>query len=114
MQRVLVTGASGMLGSELLLRAPRGTTAIGTDLRPDAAIEFGGVDVADAASVAALFERAGGVTGVIHAAAFTAVDLAEEKEAEAKRANEDACRVLAERCAARSIPLVVVSTDFVF
>jgi dTDP-4-dehydrorhamnose reductase len=114
MKRVLVTGASGMLGSELLRRAPPGTRALGCDLRPDAAIDYAGVDLADEPAVDDLFARAGEVTGVIHAAAFTAVDLAEEKEAEAKRANEDACRVLAVRCAARGIPLVVVSTDFVF
>jgi dTDP-4-dehydrorhamnose reductase len=114
MKRVLVTGASGMLGSELLLRTPRGTEALGTDLRPDGALAYGGVDVADGPAVDALFERAGALTGVIHTAAFTAVDLAEEKESDAQRANAEACRVLAVRCAARGIPLVVVSTDFVF
>jgi dTDP-4-dehydrorhamnose reductase len=51
---------------------------------------------------------------VIHCAAFTAVDLAEEREADALRANGEATRVLARACARRAIPLVVVSTDFVF
>ena len=32
--RVLVTGAAGMLGSQLLLTAPRGVEAVGTDLVP--------------------------------------------------------------------------------
>ena len=32
-RRVLVTGAAGMLGSELCLRAPDGIIAVGTDLR---------------------------------------------------------------------------------
>ncbi|MBL8859390.1 MAG: dTDP-4-dehydrorhamnose reductase [Planctomycetes bacterium] len=114
MKRVLVTGASGMLGSELMLRAPSGTTAIGTDLRADAPVDVPGIDLADESGVAALFASRGPFTGVIHGAAFTAVDLAEEKESEARRANEDAARVIATHCARLSIPLVVVSTDFVF
>jgi dTDP-4-dehydrorhamnose reductase len=51
---------------------------------------------------------------VIHGAAWTAVDLAEEKPAEARRANVEACRVLANLCAKAGARLVVVSTDFVF
>lgn len=114
MKRVLVTGASGMLGSELLLRVPAGIEAVGTDLRMDAPVAAPGVDLADTAAVLRLFDAHGPFDGVIHGAAFTAVDLAEECEGDARRANEDACRVLAENCARARIPIVVVSTDFVF
>ena len=107
MRRVLVTGAAGMLGSELLLQAPAGTQAVGTDL-------VDGVDLADSAAVELLLREQGPFDGVIHCAAFTAVDLAEEREADALRANGEACRVVARACAARALPLVVVSTDFVF
>ncbi len=61
----------------------------------------------------ALFER-GGFDGVIHAAAYTAVDQAEREEALAHRVNAEATGVLAQACAGRGVPLVVVSTDFVF
>ena len=103
-----------MLGSELRLQAPRGTATVGTDLRSAAGVEAGEVDLADARAVGALFEAHGPFSGVLHCAAFTAVDLAEEKEAEASRANATATRVLAEACARASIPLVAVGTDFVF
>jgi dTDP-4-dehydrorhamnose reductase len=112
--RVLITGASGMLGSELILRAPAGIEAIGTDLRPASPVRASGVDLAEADAVDALFAEYGPFDGVIHPAAFTAVDLAEEREADARRANELACRQVARACAALRIPLVVVSTDFVF
>jgi dTDP-4-dehydrorhamnose reductase len=111
---VLVTGAAGMLGSELVLRAPRGTEALGTDLRADAAVHAPGVDLCDAPALARLFAERGPFRGAIHAAAWTAVDLAEEREEDARRANQDATRVLAEACARARIPLVAVGTDFVF
>ncbi len=114
MRRVLVTGASGMLGSELCLVAPTGTTVIGSDLREGTGVVAAGYDLADPARVGELFRAHGPFDGVIHAAAFTAVDLAEEREGDAARANVDATRELARTCAAADIPLVVVSTDFVF
>jgi dTDP-4-dehydrorhamnose reductase len=103
-----------MLGSELRLQAPRGRASVGTDVREAPGVEAGGVDLADPFAVLELFRRHGPFSGVIHCAAFTAVDLAEEKEADAARANETATRVLAEACARASVPLVAVGTDFVF
>jgi dTDP-4-dehydrorhamnose reductase len=103
-----------MLGSELRIQAPAGIATLGTDLRAGPDVEAPEVDLADAAAVARLFAERGPFSGVIHCAAFTAVDLAEEKEAEAQRANEAATRVLAEACARSGSHLVALGTDFVF
>lgn len=111
---MLVTGAAGMLGSEILIRGPAGTRTVGTDLRTGPGVDAPAVDLADRAAVARLFEERGPFSGAIHTAAFTAVDLAEEKEPEALRANAEATRVLAEACARERIPLVALGTDFVF
>ena len=107
-----------MLGSQVMLTVPDGVTAVGTDLREAPGVEAVGVDLADGAAVARAFEEFGPFTGVIHTAAYTAVDKAEEEPELAMRVNGLACGVLARACAAANdgagIPLVVVSTDFVF
>ncbi len=110
--RVLVTGAAGMLGSQLVLDAPAGVTAVGTDLAEG--VDAPGVDLAEPEAVRELFREHGPFDGVIHAAAYTAVDKAEEEEELALRVNARATEVLATACAEAGIPLVVVSTDFVF
>lgn len=102
--RVLVTGASGMLGRAVARAAPPRVSAL------ESGREDGDLSVAAAA------ERllAGGVGGVLHCAGFSGVDAAEEREAEAFRDNETATRRVAEACARLGIPLVVVSSDYVF
>lgn len=114
---MLVTGAAGMLGSQLLLDAPGSCHAVGTDLHaaPDGnpELEFVGLDLCDEAVVKDFFARET-FTGVIHAAAYTAVDLAEEQRDVARAVNARAPELVAEACAARGIPMVLVSTDFIF
>lgn len=120
--RVIVTGAAGMLGSQVLLDAPEGVEVLATVLGgtlPEMPGSngfglLGGVDLAEEQDVEALLRWAGDVDAVIHCAAYTNVDGAESDEETAHRANAVACDVLARACAAAGARLVIVSTDFVF
>lgn len=120
-RRVIVTGAAGMLGSQVLVDAPGGVEPLATVMggtlgaleRPEVPL-LGGVDLAEAEDVDALVRWAGDFDAVIHCAAYTNVDGAESDEAAAVRANRDTCARLAAACRARGARLVVVSTDFVF
>lgn len=94
-----------MLGSQVLRAAPSGIRAVGTTLVD--------TDLADAAAVEALFRRVR-PDGVVHTAGYTDVDGAESAADAAHRGNVVATGVVAEACAARKIPLVTVSTDYVF
>jgi dTDP-4-dehydrorhamnose reductase len=77
-------------------------------------VDVPGVDLTDAEQVDALFAHLAPLDGVIHTAAYTAVDRAEEEPELAAAINGDACGVLARAAAAAGIPMVLVSTDFVF
>jgi dTDP-4-dehydrorhamnose reductase len=101
---ILVTGGSGQLARALGAAAgPRKLRVVG---RPD--WDFDRV----AGLPALLAEARPGL--VINAAAHTAVDRAESEADAAYRANRDGPAVLAAYCAAAAIPLINVSTDFVF
>ncbi len=104
--RVLVTGANGQLGSELVARyAARDDEVLGVDL-PE-------VDITSAESVAAVFSSFEPDV-VINCAAWTAVDAAEENEAGALAVNGEGPRVLARACGDAGAWLVQISTDYVF
>lgn len=113
-RRVLVTGAAGMLGSQVLMAAPEDREVCGTDMREAHGVDVHGIDLTDEAQVRGLFESAGPFHGVIHTAAYTAVDKAEEEPELAQAVNGDACGVLARAAAKAGAPIVIVSTDFVF
>jgi len=112
--RVLVTGAAGMLGSELCLRAPEGYEAVGTDLATGALVALPGLDLCDEGALERVFAEHGPFEGALHCAAYTAVDKAESEPGLARRVNVDATRALARTCARHGTWLVAVSTDFVF
>jgi len=105
--RVLVTGANGQLGTELvdLYGARAGDEVLGVDL-PD-------LDITAPDSVASSFSSFAPDV-VINCAAWTAVDAAEENEDSALIVNGDGPRVLAQACRDAGAWLVQVSTDYVF
>ncbi|MFF8829887.1 dTDP-4-dehydrorhamnose reductase [Streptomyces sp. NPDC015131] len=99
----LVTGAGGMLARDVL--GLLGGDAVGLARRD--------LDITDRDAVLAAV-RALRPRVVVNCAAWTAVDDAESREAEALAVNGTAVRHLAEACAATGAALVHVSTDYVF
>lgn len=103
--RLLVFGRSGQVATEL------GRLA-GPDLRVTA-LGRAEADLADPAACAAAV-RAADADAVINAAAYTAVDRAEEEEALATTVNAAAPGAMARAAAARGLPFLHISTDYVF
>ncbi|MGY6637344.1 MAG: dTDP-4-dehydrorhamnose reductase [Erythrobacter sp.] len=103
--KVLITGAGGQLGGALQRTAPAGI-----DLN---AIDVDDVDFTDDAMLRArLIAEAPDL--LINAAAYTAVDKAENDEETAQAINADAVAIMAQEMSAQGGKLVHVSTDFVF
>lgn len=103
--RLLVFGKTGQVATELARRMPADFTAT-----------FLGRDQADlwdpAACLAAI--AAHPADAVINAAAWTAVDKAEAEEAAATVVNGATPAAMAQECAARAVPFLHISTDYVF
>ncbi len=100
---ILITGATGQLGMALAAQAVGAHRTVG---RP----EF---DFDHPATIGACFNDAAPCL-VINAAAWTAVDAAEQNSEAAFRANRDGPGILARLCRDAGIPLIHVSTDYVF
>jgi len=103
--RVLVTGASGMLGSDLT----PALAGAGYDVYPRPRADL---DVTDEAQVESAFRELNPHV-VVNCAAFTKVDACETDPA-AWSVNVRAVGTLARACRRRTVRLVQVSTDFVF
>jgi dTDP-4-dehydrorhamnose reductase len=104
--RWLVTGAGGLLGTELVARLNSGAGEV-------AAFQRGDLDLCDGAAVRAAI-RLHCPDVVVNCAAWTDVDGAEDNEFAAMKVNGSAVRDLAAACARIGCSLVHLSTDAVF
>jgi len=105
-----VPGGSGQLGQDIAALAPDAATPSSSELN----VRNTGEVVAAVTAFADAARAAGRSPVVINAAAYTAVDAAETDEERAFSVNADGPRVLAAACSSRGVPLIHVSTDYVF
>ena len=104
--RLLVIGAAGMLGQEVLAAAESaGHEPVGWDL-PE-------IDITDAGATRAAIETLG-PHAVVNCAAWTDVDGAEEKEELAARVNAEGAGNVASAAAAANALMIQISTDYSF
>lgn len=105
--KIIVTGSKGQLGSEIRALAPK---------FPDfhfTYIDMDEVDLADESSIRKYFSDKN-FTVIIHCAAYTAVDLAEDNQDISFKVNRDAVKTLAEIARDQKMRFIHISTDYVF
>lgn len=104
--KVLVTGVKGQLGYDVVNELEkRGHEAVGTDVEE--------MDITDAVKVREILTEEN-PDAVIHCAAYTAVDAAEENVELCRRINAEGTENIARVCSKLNCKLLYVSTDYVF
>ena len=106
--KILVTGNQGQLGHDVILEAKkRGIDAVGVDVAE--------MDITNRSQVEQVISR-GNYDAVVHCAAWTAVDKAEEPELfeTVEAVNATGTGYIAKVCKELDIPLMYFSTDYVF
>ena len=124
--KVFVTGVGGQLGHDIVNElSARGIQAVGSDIAPRySGVQDGSavctapyvqLDITDAASVEKILLQEK-PDAVIHCAAWTAVDLAEDEEniAKVRAINAAGTQNIADACKKLSCKMVYISTDYVF
>lgn len=103
---ILITGAKGQLGYDIVKECTlKGLSFMATDSQD--------LDITDEHAVQNFF-LAYPIKAVIHCAAYTAVDAAEDQRELCFKVNVEGTKNLAIECAKRDIKLLFVSTDYVF
>ena len=104
--KVLVTGVKGQLGHDVVLELEkRGHRAIGVDVEE--------MDITDADACQRVIKEAK-PDAVLHCAAYTAVDAAEDNVELCRKVNAEGTRNIAKVCKALDIKMMYISTDYVF
>lgn len=124
--KVLVTGVAGQLGHDVMNElAGRGYEGIGSDIQEVysgiqdgtavTSMPYVQMDITDADCVKRVISEAA-PDAVVHCAAWTAVDLAEEEEKKpiVQAVNVDGTRNIAKVCKELNCKMVYLSTDYVF
>ena len=109
--KVLVTGINGQLGHDVMKElSRRGHLAIGTDIQGECDYLL---DITDKDAVARVLLEVR-PDAVIHCAAWTAVDAAEDEEDTVRRINVEGTANIADCCKAIGCKMMYISTDYVF
>ena len=109
--KVLVTGVGGQLGYDVMNELKkRGHTAIGTDVQGDCDVTL---DITDAAAVGEAIREIK-PDALIHCAAWTAVDAAEDQAERVRAINAGGTANLAAACRETGCKMMYISTDYVF
>lgn len=104
--KVFVTGVRGQLGYDVVNELEkRGHTAIGVDIEE--------LDITDAAVVEKMITEAA-PDAVIHCAAWTAVDAAEDNEEKCRQVNAYGTENIAKVCKKLDCKMMYISTDYIF
>ncbi|MCI6997409.1 MAG: dTDP-4-dehydrorhamnose reductase [Eubacterium sp.] len=104
--RALVTGVKGQLGHDVMKElAKRGYEGVGVDVEE--------MDITDAAAVDRVIKESK-VDSVVHCAAWTAVDAAEDNVEICRKVNALGTENIAKVCKELDIPMIYFSTDYVF
>lgn len=104
--RILVTGVKGQLGYDVVNELEkRGHTAVGVDIEE--------MDITDATACEQVITDAD-VEAVIHCAAYTAVDLAEDNLELCRKVNAKGTENIAKVCRKLDQKMIYISTDYVF
>lgn len=104
--KVFVTGVKGQLGFDVVNELEkRGHEALGVDIED--------MDITDKESVNRVIRQAA-PEAVIHCAAYTAVDAAEDNAALCRKVNGDGTKNIVQVCHDLDIKMMYISTDYVF
>lgn len=104
--KVLVTGVKGQLGYDVVNElTKRGHIAVGTDIEE--------MDITDSKSVDSVIKESA-PDAVIHCAAYTAVDAAEDNVDLCRKINAEGTQNIANVCKELDIKMIYISTDYVF
>lgn len=104
--KVLVTGVKGQLGYDVVKElTKRGIEAVGVDIQE--------MDITDAGCVDKVIKETA-PDAVIHCAAYTAVDAAEDNVELCRRINAEGTQNIANACRDLDIKMLYLSTDYVF
>lgn len=104
--KVLVTGVKGQLGYDVVKELKkRGYTAVGVDVEE--------MDITDEVAVDRVITHAM-VDAVVHCAAYTAVDAAEDNVGVCNKINIEGTKNIAKTCKKLDIKMIYISTDYVF
>lgn len=104
--KVFVTGVRGQLGYDVVNELEkRGHTAIGVDIEE--------LDITDAEAVDKMITEAA-PDAVIHCAAWTAVDAAEDNEEKCRQVNAYGTENIAKVCKKLDCKMMYISTDYIF